>query len=83
MGEGLVIAAVGALLGVALAAPILKFFAQLFEKQMGGFLGNFDLELRAVVLAVVVALNLGWLAASLPARRAGRLKIVDALRRVE
>jgi ABC-type antimicrobial peptide transport system permease subunit len=36
-----------------------------------------------VVLAVVVALALGMLAAALPARRAGKLKIVDALRRVE
>jgi putative ABC transport system permease protein len=83
IGEGFVIALVGAALGVALAAPILKFFAELFEKQMGGFLGNFDLELRAVVLSVVVALGLGMLAAALPARRAGKLKIVDALRRVE
>ncbi|MDB4971407.1 MAG: transporter, rane protein [Myxococcales bacterium] len=83
VGEGFVIALTGAVLGVALATPILKFFAQLFEKQMGGFLGNFDLELRAVVLAVVVALALGMAAAALPARRAGKLKIVDALRRVE
>jgi putative ABC transport system permease protein len=83
IGEGLIIAAVGAAIGVALGAPAIKFFGQVLEKQMGGFLGNFDLDLNTVIVAVVVALNLGWTAASLPARRAGKLKIVDALRRVE
>jgi putative ABC transport system permease protein len=83
IGEGLVIAALGATLGIALSVPLLKFFAQIFQEKMGAWLGGFDLELRAVALAVVVALNLGWIAASLPAARAGRLKIADALRRVE
>ena len=83
LGEGFVIALTGAAIGVALSTPILKFFAQIFEKQMGGFLGNFDLQLHAIVLAVAVALALGMAAAALPAYRAGRLKIVDALRRVE
>jgi putative ABC transport system permease protein len=83
LAEGLVIAVVGSALGLILAAPILKFFAQIFEKQMGGFLGSFDLELRNVVEAVAAALSLGMTAAALPAYRARRLKIVDALRRVE
>jgi putative ABC transport system permease protein len=83
LGEGFVIALVGAGLGVALATPIMKFFAQLLEKKMGGLLGNLDLQAGPVLLAVAVALGLGMVAAALPAYRAGRLKIVDALRRVE
>ena len=83
LGEGFVISLVGIALGVALAPPIMRFFGKLFEKQMGGFLGNFGLALEPVLLAVVVGLTLGMVAAALPARRAGRLKIVDALRRVE
>lgn len=83
LGEGFVIALTGVVLGVALAGPIMKFFAQMFEKSMGGFLGDFNLSLEPVLLAVGVALALGMAAAALPAWRAGRLKIVDALRRVE
>jgi putative ABC transport system permease protein len=83
LGEGILIALVGSLLGVALATPILKFVARTLQKQMGGFLGNFDLDLNAVALAIAVALVLGVVAAELPAYRAGKRKIVDALRRVE
>jgi putative ABC transport system permease protein len=83
LGEGFIIALVGAGLGVVLALPLLKFFGTLIEEAMGGAFGSFDLEARAVVLAVSAALTLGMLAAGLPAIRAGRLKIVDALRRVE
>ena len=83
LGEGLLISLAGAALGIALAAPSLKFAGQMLEKKMGGFLGDFALQLDVVLLAVSVALSLGMTAAALPARRAGKLKIVDALRRVE
>jgi putative ABC transport system permease protein len=83
IAEGLIIALVGAAFGIALSVPILTFFGQALEKKMGGFLGNLVLDADTIVVALVVALNLGWIAAALPARRAGRLKIVDALRRVE
>lgn len=83
LGEGFIIALVGAGIGVALSVPLLDYFGKLMEQQMGGFLGNFALEGRAVALAVAVSLVLGMIAAALPAVRAGRLKIVDALRRVE
>jgi putative ABC transport system permease protein len=83
LGEGLLISLVGSVLGVALAAPSLKFAGQVLEKKMGGFLGDFALQPDIVMLAVAVALALGMTASALPARRAGKLKIVDALRRVE
>jgi putative ABC transport system permease protein len=83
LGEGFVVALVGALLGLAMALPTIKYLGIGLEKNMGGFLGDFSLELKPILLAVFVALLLGMLAAALPAWRAGRLKIVDALRRVE
>jgi putative ABC transport system permease protein len=83
LGEGFVVALIGALLGLTMAVPIIKYLGIGLEKMMGGFLGDFSLEPRPVVLAIVVALALGMLAAALPAWRAGRLRIVDALRRVE
>jgi ABC-type lipoprotein release transport system permease subunit len=57
--------------------------ARVLEETMGGFLGTMTLELRDALFAVGASIVLGMLAASLPAARAGRLKIVDALRRVE
>ncbi len=83
LGEGFVIAAVGVIIGVAAATPIMHFFADMLEKAMGGFITGFDLRPSTVGLAVGVALVGGMLAAALPAYRAGRLKIVDALRRIE
>jgi putative ABC transport system permease protein len=83
LGEGFIIALVGVLIGVTLSAPVIKFSGQLLEKQMGAFLGSFDLRIGPVLLSIGVAIVLGMLAAALPAWRAGKLKIVDALRRVE
>ncbi len=79
IGEGFVIALLGVVLGVALATPVLKFVGS----QMGAFLVGFDLHFQVVAVAVVVALVGGMLSSALPAWRAGRLNIVDALRRVE
>jgi putative ABC transport system permease protein len=83
LGEGFIVALCGAALGVGLAPALLKSLAKILEEGMGGFLGSFELEGRAVGLAVGVSLLLGMVAAALPAVRAGRLKIVDALRKVE
>jgi putative ABC transport system permease protein len=83
LGEGFVIALVGAVLGVLMATPIMKFLAVLLEKNLGGFIGNLDLQIEPVLLAITVSLLLGMAASALPAWRAGKLRIVDALRRVE
>ncbi len=83
IGEGFVIAFVGVALGVGLATPVLKFFADIFQRFLGPFLGNFDLDPKVIAMAVSVALAGGMISSALPAWRASRLKIVDALRRVE
>jgi putative ABC transport system permease protein len=83
LGEGFVVALVGVVIGVGLATPILKFFAGLFARQLGAFLGSFDVEPSLLALTSAIALAGGMIASAIPARRAGRMKIVDALRRIE
>lgn len=81
--EGFLVAATGALLGIGLATPVLKFCAEVFQRQMAAFLGSFALDPKMTALAVSFALLSGMLSSALPAWRAGRLRIVDALRRIE
>jgi putative ABC transport system permease protein len=83
LGEGFVVAATGVAVGVGLAPPILKYFADIFQTALGSFLGEFAIEPKAIALAIGVALIGGMVAAAYPAYRAGRMRIVDALRRVE
>jgi putative ABC transport system permease protein len=83
LGEGFTVALVGVAIGVGLSAPILKFFANFFARQLGAFLGSFDVAPDLLVISSGVALGLGMLASAIPARRAGKMKIVDALRRIE
>lgn len=84
LGEGFIIALVGALLGLALVPSTVQSLAKVLEQSgMGTWAANMSLELRDALFAVAAALVLGMVAAALPASRAGKLKIVDALRRVE
>jgi len=83
IGEGFVIVANGVLVGVLLATPVLKFFATVFQHYLGPFLGLFELNPAVIAIAVGLALAGGMISSLLPAWRASRLNIVDALRRVE
>jgi putative ABC transport system permease protein len=83
LGEGFVVAATGVVLGVGLATPVLSFFAEFFTRNVGAFLGQFHLDPKVAAVAVSFAIGGGMLSSVIPAWRAGGLKIVDALRRVE
>ncbi|HXU70197.1 MAG TPA: FtsX-like permease family protein [Polyangia bacterium] len=83
LGEGFVIALVGGGLGVLLSPPIIASLGKVLEKVMGAVAANMTLEVPDAAMAVGASVALGMIAAALPAVRAGRLKIVDALRRVE
>jgi putative ABC transport system permease protein len=84
LGEGFIIALCGALLGLVLVPPSVESLARVLESSgMGGWAGNMALQPKDAALAVAASLALGMIASALPARRAGRLKIVDALRKVE
>jgi putative ABC transport system permease protein len=82
LGEGFIVGAAGAAVGVGLATPILRWAAAVFQRMMPGFLGSFRLSGAMIAISVTVALVGGMLAAAIPAYRAGKLKIVDALRRL-
>ncbi len=79
VGEGLVVAGLGGLIGAALARAIVNGEALGIT---GGFIPAFGVNNWNVGVGVALSLLIGVLAALLPASMASRLKIVDALRRV-
>jgi putative ABC transport system permease protein len=82
LAEGFLVAGVGAMLGL-LAAPLaLASFETLVREQMG-YAWHVKLDLPTSLLALGVAIVSGMCAAAIPALKVGRLRIVDALRRVE
>jgi len=83
LAEGLVIGSLGGVVGLLLARPVLRFMAGAIEQSLGAFLGPFEFQWPAAILAVAVCVLGGMLASVLPAWRAGRLVIVDALRRID
>ena len=83
LGEGLVTGALGSIIGILVTAPLISFTARVLEKSLGSFLGQFEIDKTAAALSVVAAILGGMVAAAVPAWRAARMKLVDALRRVE
>jgi putative ABC transport system permease protein len=83
LGEAMIIAALGGAVGIALAYPIVnKVIGRMLEENMGAFFPYFRVDPGVAAVAFGLALLLGALASALPAARASRLRVVDALRRV-
>jgi len=77
-GEGLLMAMVGGILGIAAARTIVnpRFL------NAGGFIPEIGVNNTNVLVALALSVGIGLLAGLIPATMASRLKIVDALRRV-
>jgi putative ABC transport system permease protein len=77
-GEGLLMATVGGILGIAAARTIVnpRFL------NAGGFIPEIGVNNTNVLVALALSVGIGLLAGLIPATMASRLKIVDALRRV-
>jgi putative ABC transport system permease protein len=77
-GEGLLMATVGGILGIAAAYTIVnpRFL------NAGGFIPEIGVNNTNVLVALALSVGIGVLAGLIPATMASRLKIVDALRRV-
>jgi putative ABC transport system permease protein len=83
VGESLALGVLGGVVGIALAWPFINFGVGRFvEENLGAFFPYFRLETANMLLALGVAALLGGLGAALPAWRASRLNVVDAIRRV-
>ncbi len=71
-------AALGIVLGIALAALVTKRMSS-YSKSVGGDGMSLSLPLVSLAIFVVVAVIAGILAAIMPARRASRLNVLEAL----
>jgi putative ABC transport system permease protein len=79
VGEGLLVAVVGGVIGGALARVAVNAEALGLA---GGFIPAFGVSNGIVAAGLALSVMIGVLAAIIPATMASRLKIVDALRRV-
>jgi putative ABC transport system permease protein len=81
--ESMMIALIGGGLGILLSYPLVeKGIGGFIEENMGSIIPYFRMDPRMTVAAAVLAIALGGVAAVIPAVRASRIHVVDALRRV-
>ena len=78
LGESLILALAGGILGLSLTLPAVR----LFRAHLGQYFRVFPLTWATLALGLAVALGVGLLAALLPAWRAARVSTAAALRKV-
>jgi putative ABC transport system permease protein len=84
IGESITIGLAAGLLGLAIAIPLVnQGMSRFIEENLGGMFPYFRIDPITVVTALVLAVLLGAGAGIVPAIQAGRLTVVNALRRVE
>ena len=83
VGESMTISLLGAALGLSLSYPLVdRGIGRFIEENLGAFFPYFRIASSTVIATVLIAAVLGPLAAAVPAYRASKLRVVDALRRV-
>ena len=78
LGESLFVTMLGAALGILLTFPA----AALFGKELSQYFPIFNVERETIVLDIIAALVVAFVAALFPAWRAIHIRIADGLRRV-
>jgi lipoprotein-releasing system permease protein len=78
--QGGLVGLLGSLLGSGLAWTLLQVFSHIYKSPDGADLFQAELDPSLVLLASVVAMGVGLVAAALPARRAARMDPVQAIR---
>jgi putative ABC transport system permease protein len=78
LGESLILALVGGILGLCLTYPAV----QMFPASVGQYFGAFPLTGTTLALGLGVSFGVGVLAACFPAWQASKVRIAKALRRV-
>jgi putative ABC transport system permease protein len=83
LGEAVTIGALGGALGLLVSYPIVEQgMGRFLEENMGGMFPVFRIDPTTIVQGFAFAALLGFLAAALPAYRASKLDVIDALRRI-
>jgi putative ABC transport system permease protein len=82
VGEGLATGLLGGLVGLAFAYPFINGMGRWIEDNMGAYFPYFQVPTDVAVTAVALATGLAGLAALIPAYRASKLDVIDALRRI-
>jgi putative ABC transport system permease protein len=77
-GESLVITIIGCLLGVAATFPATK----IISSELGAYFPVFNIGRETLLLNLVAALTIAFVAAIIPTRRAIKIRIADGLRRI-
>jgi putative ABC transport system permease protein len=84
LGEGLLIGIVGGLLGLALVQLLINMaLGPFLEENMASMFTAFRTPSSIMLLALGLAVILAVIAAVVPAISASKLKVTDALRRVD
>jgi putative ABC transport system permease protein len=83
VGEAIATGLLGGIVGLALAIPFVNLgIGRFLEENMGAWFPFFRVPPTTAIAALLLAAVLGVAAAVLPAYRASRLNVIDALRRV-
>ena len=83
VGEAAAIGLLSGVVGLALSVPIVELaMGRFLEENMGAWFPYFRIQPETYVAAMLLALSLALIASIIPARRAARLQVTDALRRI-
>jgi len=83
LAEAATVGLFSGLVGLALAYPIVELgMGRFLEENMGGFFPYFRIDKSTMAAAVGLGLGLSLAAALIPAYRASKLSVTDALRRI-
>ncbi|MFO0590028.1 MAG: FtsX-like permease family protein [Polyangiaceae bacterium] len=83
LGEAATVGLLAGLLGLLLAYPIVELgMGRFLEENMGGLFPYFRIEKTTMVAAVFLSMGLSLAASALPAWRASKLPVTEALRRI-
>jgi len=82
LGEAATIGLLGGAFGALFGTLLVNGFGKFLEENMAGFFPSFKVAPMTIVAAFGLATALGVIASAVPAFRASRLSVIDALRRV-
>ena len=84
IGESTALGLLAGVIGVAVAYPLVTYgLGRWIEENMNTLFAWFRVTPGVMVLSLVLAAALGALAGAVPAWRAARLTVIDALRRID